>query len=376
MSSSYPFTYDSNLESMVLSLTAGKSKEEAFEALTNWVSHNVAYDHDLSKKLGELEKKGYLNYGEPGLRDSLEVFNQRKGICCESSYLLVTMARIVGVNAEFVRVSEDLDGDRINHACAGAEINGKYILADPVYKKFDITHRKFKPASAKRVIRIFRKANGSYNKADDNVDDYIPEFIGTRKTEPEEVWDDYFGNHLYSVAVKQLESARKKIIKTLEEFDKKIADNNEKQVLSGIKEKLERRLSEYSQKRASSDINSNVQECKESLNSADGCYSKHRDYNANSSDISSHVLDCKERDGWKTENNENCTNPRVLDSRIGPANPNAKREEVDGVWFHKMLWPAVIAASLLCSFAAYKIDSYMKTINEQHQARIEYILKR
>ncbi len=189
MSASYPFRYNSELEDIVNKLVSDNpSQESAFNSVYQWVSDNIAYDYDLCAKLEQYPStRERLQHGIV-LKDSLEVFQSRIGICFEQTLLAVAMARLAGVKAFNVLISTDVAGVDVNHECAGAQINGRLILADTTYKVFDIQHKKYDILTGDRVVRRFRKLNGLYKAAAEAEKsyDYIPKSVEQKPVKPNE----------------------------------------------------------------------------------------------------------------------------------------------------------------------------------------------
>lgn len=151
----YPFKTDKELIAYTRKVVSGaSSKEEAarliFEAIIGKGKINegtineiekldIAYDLDGSKR-------------PSGCKNSEQVFKEtdpngkRFALCLEYAFLFVAMARIAGLKASVVDVRTDENGKNVRspgHACAAVTINGRLILVDPAYKKFDIKHKEF-----------------------------------------------------------------------------------------------------------------------------------------------------------------------------------------------------------------------------------------
>lgn len=63
--------------------------------------------------------------------------------CQDYAFLLVALARDVGLRAYFVLVNKDTEGRCVSHGCAGLFIDGKALLADPSYDWFGAPHQGF-----------------------------------------------------------------------------------------------------------------------------------------------------------------------------------------------------------------------------------------
>lgn len=72
-----------------------------------------------------------------------ETFRLRKGKCVDLSILYAAMAKIAGLDAGFVMVDRDKDDRKVSHACSYVYLDGKLVLVDPAYKKFNLNHTEF-----------------------------------------------------------------------------------------------------------------------------------------------------------------------------------------------------------------------------------------
>lgn len=105
------------------------SEEALARGIFNWVTENI-------------------EYGDSGAEESARrVFEQRKGTCVGESRLFIALARAVGLEAKFVRVSVDCYGEAVKHACAVVKIDGKETLIDPAYQQFAARHQEWKISS-------------------------------------------------------------------------------------------------------------------------------------------------------------------------------------------------------------------------------------
>jgi hypothetical protein len=124
-----PFILNSEILKVVKDqINPNYDDEKKAKSLFNWIEKNVKYDN--SRKV-----TAYQN--------SEETINRKLGICGEMAFLYITMARAAGLKSKFVNVDIDCSNRKVNHACAIVNVNGKFILVDPAYHKFDIQHKKY-----------------------------------------------------------------------------------------------------------------------------------------------------------------------------------------------------------------------------------------
>lgn len=185
--SNFPFKYNHELEDLVRELAKDVISEgHLFKKLYDWVSQNVPYDHEKYNQIEQYEKDKTKQ--RPVIKDSLETFIQKKGICCEQAYLLVTMGRLAKLDTYFVDVEEDGFGKKVAHACSALKTKNKeYILADPAYEKFNIRHKNFSIWTADTTVKEFRHINDTIYTIKDLVEecDYSPIFVESIKSDKE-----------------------------------------------------------------------------------------------------------------------------------------------------------------------------------------------
>jgi tetratricopeptide (TPR) repeat protein len=90
----------------------------------------------------------HLDPGSGGSRTAQETFAQWKkpGVsfrCQEYARLYVALARDVGLKAYWVFVKRDFENQIVLHACAGVFVDGKVLLADPMFHWFGVPHKEF-----------------------------------------------------------------------------------------------------------------------------------------------------------------------------------------------------------------------------------------
>ncbi len=184
--STFPFKYNHELEDIVRGFTKGfVSDEQLFEKLHNWVHQNIKYDDEKYEQIKQREKD--KTNQRPVIKDSLETFMQRKGICCEQAYLLVTMGRLAKLDTYFTDVETDSFGEKVAHACSALKTKKGYILADSAYKKFNIQHKKFSVWTADKAVRRFRYINDTIYTIKDLIEEcnYSPIFVESIKSDEE-----------------------------------------------------------------------------------------------------------------------------------------------------------------------------------------------
>jgi len=117
------------------------------DILHEWVTEEIRYG----------KKKRHGRY-----RTSAEVMEDREGMCGELTNLYIAMARSVDLTTNYVQVTRDHKGKKVNHACATVAIPGQHFhftLADPAYRQFDIRHQNFQPMADSEAIKYFNEYN-------------------------------------------------------------------------------------------------------------------------------------------------------------------------------------------------------------------------
>lgn len=74
--------------------------------------------------------------------------------CRDYANLYVALARVAGLNAYWVYVSETCDGQKGLHACAGVYIGNKLLLVDPSYCWFGVPQKKFSVLNDPQAIAM------------------------------------------------------------------------------------------------------------------------------------------------------------------------------------------------------------------------------
>ncbi len=124
------FDADDAIRAKVAEVVAGlKSDEEKIAAVTHWVADNVRYYG--TKQGGACE--GYT------LHDSRKTFRDRGGVCKDKAGMLVTMLRVLGLEAYPALTMagsrvEDIPADQFNHTVTALrERDGKFRILDPTW---------------------------------------------------------------------------------------------------------------------------------------------------------------------------------------------------------------------------------------------------
>jgi len=129
-----PLLKNEDLEQIVIKETKHlPTPQEKARQLFDWMQEHIVYDQE------KLERK---KYEETGLRNSLEVFYDKKGLCGEQAYLYIVLSRLAGLDSWYVRVDETHNG-KSNHACAAVDL-GSTVFVDPAFHTFDISHKKIR----------------------------------------------------------------------------------------------------------------------------------------------------------------------------------------------------------------------------------------
>lgn len=127
----HPFQITKELANLTDKITIGCiSESDKLIKIYNWFVNNIIYG---------TQKRDINN----GYRTSNEVFKDKEGICGEMASLFVVMSRYIGINCNYVSVRKDYYNENVYHACAGVKLNGKTILIDPAYNKYDAKHKEF-----------------------------------------------------------------------------------------------------------------------------------------------------------------------------------------------------------------------------------------
>lgn len=110
------------------------------KAIFDWVHENIVYG---------TEKRNDVGY-----RNSLETFFGKEGVCGEMAYVNIILARASGLKANYVSVKEDLNGDSVNHGCAGIYVP-ELVLSDVAYHTYGIQHKKYNVLNDAQMVEKF-----------------------------------------------------------------------------------------------------------------------------------------------------------------------------------------------------------------------------
>ncbi|MFH1133785.1 MAG: transglutaminase domain-containing protein [Nanoarchaeota archaeon] len=140
-----PFVINSELLRVARQQAQGaRSEAEKAGALFHWFEANIPYD--------ERHPDTY--------RTSLETMRQGTGVCGESAYLYVCMARAINLRSAWAVVERDFRGQDVHHACAAVKVEGELMLVDPAYHLFDAKHKRYHIMNDSQAIELFRSMRG------------------------------------------------------------------------------------------------------------------------------------------------------------------------------------------------------------------------
>ncbi|MBI2129589.1 transglutaminase domain-containing protein [Candidatus Woesearchaeota archaeon] len=136
---------------------------------------NAATDEDKAKAVFDMivdyVKYGGDKRGDKTYRNADETFKTKEGVCGEMGYLYVAAARASGLKSNIAEVDIDERGEKVCHACASVELNGRTILVDPAYQTIDAKHKKFKIVTDEEAREKYKLYNGLEDKVDVAVKD-------------------------------------------------------------------------------------------------------------------------------------------------------------------------------------------------------------
>ncbi|MFC1753876.1 transglutaminase-like domain-containing protein [Thermoproteota archaeon] len=125
---SFPVKIDGELYSQVKEFRSISDEKERAKAIFDWQRENVAYG----------SRKRSVRY-----RDSVETLHDKEGVCGETAYLYIALARASDLEVKMVDVELDYRGKEVNHSCAVVFAGDEKIFVDPAYRAFGINHQKF-----------------------------------------------------------------------------------------------------------------------------------------------------------------------------------------------------------------------------------------
>jgi bifunctional DNA-binding transcriptional regulator/antitoxin component of YhaV-PrlF toxin-antitoxin module len=138
-----PFQISPRMIEIARKATNGKrSAITKARALFDWMQANIRYGSKKRRRVG--------------YRDSVEVKVTGEGVCGEQAILYGAMSRCIGLTANYVSVTIDCQSQRVNHACAGVNVDGELLLVDPAYHRFGVRHQEFEVLSDDDAHTRFR----------------------------------------------------------------------------------------------------------------------------------------------------------------------------------------------------------------------------
>jgi len=141
-----PLLKNEDLERIVVKETKHlPTPQEKAKQLFDWMQEHIVYDQE------KLERK---KREKTGLRNSLEVFYDKKGLCGEQAYLYIVLSRIAGLDSWYVLVDETHNG-KSNHACAAVDLD-KIVYVDPAFHTFNIFHKQVRPMNDFEVFQDYK----------------------------------------------------------------------------------------------------------------------------------------------------------------------------------------------------------------------------
>lgn len=139
-----PFIIDAELVKVIKKHTRDCATDyDKARAIFDWMDDNIRYGDG---------KRYVYRY-----RNSEEVLKTKEGVCGEMAYLYITMARSIGLTANYVSVSRDCWNKSVHHGCAHVETDRGGIFVDVAYQTFDINHRRYRIISDQEAIQNFKE---------------------------------------------------------------------------------------------------------------------------------------------------------------------------------------------------------------------------
>ncbi|MDO8480409.1 MAG: transglutaminase domain-containing protein [Nanoarchaeota archaeon] len=142
-----PFAISNGLLRIIARETRGcATRESKARRIFDWMQQNIDYDEAFQ------QDKSFREYAT-----SLETLRRGKGVCGEQAFLYIAMARSVGLESGYVRVTRDYEDEKVHHGCASVNIERGSILVDPAYHQFDINHYEYTFLNDSQTIKRFQK---------------------------------------------------------------------------------------------------------------------------------------------------------------------------------------------------------------------------
>jgi hypothetical protein len=126
------------------SVRDSSSSDNLSEAIFNWIVDNIKYDRD---------------HGKFFYRTARETFNDGHGICGELAVVYMAFLRACDIDAQFVEVTKDYNGEEMLHACVMVKQNHTKFLSDPAYKSFVIKHKLWDEWTDDKLLEQYKSWN-------------------------------------------------------------------------------------------------------------------------------------------------------------------------------------------------------------------------
>lgn len=115
---------------------------------TQELTRGAATDLDKAKAIFDGMAVRLDAQGRPKSRTAREAFEAWKNtdirlVCMDHAILFTALARAVDVNAFFVNVTKDPDGDVVNHACGAVFLGDRAVLVDTLWRWFGVPHKQY-----------------------------------------------------------------------------------------------------------------------------------------------------------------------------------------------------------------------------------------
>lgn len=107
--------------------------EEKLKAIYQWVTKNISYDYEAYQ-----EQKTEL-------KPASLIIQEKKGMCCEYSFVVAALARAAGLEARVVfgQARTNKNSPSVYHAWNEVNLNGKWVSLDSTWDAGYIKNGKF-----------------------------------------------------------------------------------------------------------------------------------------------------------------------------------------------------------------------------------------
>jgi hypothetical protein len=126
------FALDTIVRALQRKLPAGTPALHAARLIYDWEVDYIQYD--------TARRDSWFQFG---VQSAHKTIRRRAGVCSDMSVLYCTIARRLGLQAQYAHVDVDYRGDRVEHACSVVALPDRALLVDVAYKQFDIAHRAY-----------------------------------------------------------------------------------------------------------------------------------------------------------------------------------------------------------------------------------------